>query len=149
MIKVQESDFCVAEEYAAMTRGNTKAGAVVFFVGLVRDFNQNKKVNALTLEHYPAMTEQVLQDIVQQARSRWSLDRVRLIHRVGRLTLNEQIVFVAVSSQHREDAFAAAQFLMDILKTQAPFWKKEETEKGDEHWVDANNKDTISAQRWL
>ncbi|AWB68331.1 molybdopterin synthase catalytic subunit MoaE [Saccharobesus litoralis] len=147
MIKVQTADFDVGQEYAELIAGNTSAGAVVFFVGLVRDFNQDNTVQGLELEHYPAMTEKVLHEIVEQAKARWPIERVRLIHRVGKLAINDQIVFVAVSSKHREASFAAAQFLMDILKTKAPFWKKETTDKG-QRWVEANQKDEDGAKRW-
>ncbi len=146
-IRVSEQDFNVADEYQAMTHANPTDGAVVFFVGLVRDFNQGEKVKELTLEHYPAMTEKSLASIIKQARERWQLGRVRLVHRVGLLNINEQIVFVAVSSKHREDAFSACQFIMDYLKTEAPFWKKEQTTQGDV-WVESNAKDTVARERW-
>ena len=146
-IRVSEEDFSVQHEYQAMIENNPRDGAVVFFVGLVRDFNQGNKVSGLTLEHYPAMTEKALQAIIQKAKQRWSLGRVRLVHRVGRLRINDQIVFVAVSSKHREDAFSAAQFIMDYLKTEAPFWKKEVTERG-ERWVEANDKDQQAREHW-
>jgi molybdopterin synthase catalytic subunit len=147
MIQVTEQDFDVAEQYAALVDNNSRDGAVVFFVGLVRDFNQGFSIRGLQLEHYPAMTEKALHAIVQQAKQRWPLGRVRLIHRVGKLKVNDQIVFVGVTSQHREASFEAAQFIMDYLKTQAPFWKKELTDEG-ERWVDANSKDQRARQRW-
>ena len=147
MITVQQEDFDVAKEYAALIEDNTTDGAVVFFTGLVRDFNQGNSVNGLTLEHYPAMTEKVLNDIVDQAKQRWKLGRVRVIHRVGKLDLGDQIVFVGVTSQHRESAFEANQFIMDFLKHQAPFWKKERTQKG-ERWVEAEDKDKKAQQKW-
>lgn len=146
-IAVQAQDFCVADEYQALCRDNTQDGAVCAFCGLVRDFNQGHVINALTLEHYPAMTTKSLSRIVEQARARWSLGRVRLIHRVGTLNLGEQIVFVGVSSRHRGDAFAACEFIMDCLKTQAPFWKKEHTQHG-ERWVQANADDQHKADSW-
>jgi molybdopterin synthase catalytic subunit len=120
---------------------------VVTFVGLVRDINQGNSVKELTLEHYPGMTEKSLKTIVQQAKQRWSLGKVRVIHRIGRLKLNDQIVFVGVTSRHREAAFAASQFIMDYLKNQAPFWKKETTDDGED-WVDFNEKDQQAMQRW-
>ncbi|WP_144395331.1 molybdopterin synthase catalytic subunit MoaE [Pleionea sediminis] len=147
MIRVTEDDFNVADEYRALINDNGKDGAVVFFVGLVRDMNQGSKILNLQLEHYPAMTEKALQRIVEQAKSRWQLGRVKLIHRIGSLSINDQIVFVGVTSQHREASFQAAQFIMDYLKTEAPFWKKERTPEG-ERWVDANDKDTEAKSRW-
>lgn len=146
-ITVSDNDFNVADEYEAIIRNNSSDGAVVFFVGLVRDFNQGQNINELTLEHYPAMVERTLNTIVEQARSRWQLGRIRLIHRVGTLKVNDQIVLVAVSSPHRQSSFDAAQFIMDYLKTEAPFWKKEKTNEG-EHWVSDNQKDHKARKRW-
>lgn len=148
LIKVQNEDFNVAEEYQRLTQDNQQDGAVVFFVGLVRDFNQEQSIKSLTLEHYPAMTEKVLNKIVEQARDKWPLGRIAVVHRVGTMQLGEQIVFVGVTSQHRQAAFEAGQFIMDILKTQAPFWKKEQTHQGS-HWVDAKESDQQQAQSWL
>lgn len=142
-VSVQESDFDCGAEIAALSVGDDEAGAVASFVGLVR----GGEVLAMTLEHYPGMTEQALQDIVDQARRRWTLRRTCVIHRVGRLAPGAQIVFVGVSSRHRGDAFAACAFIMDYLKTQAPFWKKEETPAGA-HWVDARESDEAAARRW-
>lgn len=147
MISVQSADFDVAAEYASLVDNDVDAGAVVLFVGRVRELNLSRQVTGLLLEHYPGMTEKALEDILEEARSRWQLLRCRIIHRVGLLTLGDQIVLVGVTSPHREQAFAAAEFLMDYLKTRAPFWKKEMTETGD-HWVDAQEKDIASAQRW-
>ncbi len=146
-IKVQTDDFDVAQEYAALREDNTQDGAIVFFAGLVRDMNQGKNVTGLFLEHYPAMTEKALANIVDQACERWPLSRVRVIHRVGQLHISDQIVFVAVSSCHREAAFDACHFIMDFLKNQAPFWKKETTQQGD-HWVKALAKDEASLKKW-
>ena len=123
MISVQTQDFSLADEYQLLSEG-TSAGAVVTFVGKVRDFNQGDEVQGLSLEHYPGMTEKALTEIVEQAKQRWSLLQVRVIHRVGDLELGDQIVFVGVSSAHRGDAFDACEFIMDYLKTKAPFWKK-------------------------
>ncbi|EWH11558.1 molybdenum cofactor biosynthesis protein E [Catenovulum agarivorans DS-2] len=148
LIKVQHDDFNVAEQYQQLIQNNQQDGAVVFFVGLVRDFNQQQSIKSLTLEHYPAMTEKVLNLIVEQAREKWPLGRISVVHRVGTMQLGEQIVFVGVTSQHRQAAFEAGQFIMDILKTQAPFWKKEQTEQGS-HWVDAKESDQTQAQTWL
>lgn len=146
MIAVQEADFSVADEYQALC-DNFSAGAVVFFVGKVRDFNQGDNVTGLSLEHYPAMTEKALHEIVEQAKTRWEILGCRLIHRVGDLALGDQIVFVGVSSPHRQAAFDACAFIMDYLKTQAPFWKKEATETGA-RWVDARESDQSAFTRW-
>lgn len=142
-ISVQEADFDVGAEVAALSAGDDGAGAVASFVGLVRGGD----IQAMTLEHYPAMTEAALTDIVAQARERWQIRHVRVIHRVGRLLPGERIVFVGVSSSHRHDAFAACEFIMDYLKTQAPFWKKEETGEGA-RWVDARESDDRALERW-
>ena len=147
MISVQQTDFDVGDEYQALIQEANSEGAVVTFVGLVRDINQGNTVKNLTLEHYPGMTEKSLKSIVQQAKQRWPLGKVRVIHRVGKLKLSDQIVFVGVTSRHRESAFSACQFVMDYLKNQAPFWKKELTEKG-ENWVEFNDKDQQALQRW-
>ncbi|UAA40553.1 molybdopterin synthase catalytic subunit MoaE [Paraneptunicella aestuarii] len=146
-ISVQSQDFDLKTEYQALTEHNQTDGAVVTFVGLVRDFNEGKSVTALHLEHYPAMAERSLQDIVAQARTRWSLGRIRVIHRFGTLSLSEQIVFVGVSAKHRGDAFGACEFIMDFLKTRAPFWKKEQSSEGL-HWVDAKQSDANKADDW-
>ncbi|KMV32007.1 molybdopterin synthase catalytic subunit MoaE [Photobacterium swingsii] len=146
MISVQEADFSVAEEYERLAQG-TSAGAVVTFIGKVRDFNQGDDVTGLSLEHYPGMTEKSLEKIVEQANARWPLLATRVIHRVGDLELGDQIVFVGVSSAHRGAAFQACEFIMDYLKTQAPFWKKERTTEAT-RWVDARDTDTSAADRW-
>jgi molybdopterin synthase catalytic subunit len=145
-IRVQQEDFDVGAELAAM-RGNRAIGALASFVGLVRDVNEGDAVRELTLEHYPGMTEKALQDIVDQACRRWDIIDVRVIHRVGTLYPADQIVFVAVASAHRGEAFAACEFIMDYLKTQAPFWKKEQSPAG-ERWVEARATDDAAAQRW-
>jgi molybdopterin synthase catalytic subunit len=132
-IRVQQEDFDVGAELTAM-RANRTLGALACFVGLVRDVNDGAQVVRLTLEHYPGMTEKALQDIVEQAKARWDILDVRVIHRVGTLHPTDQIVFVAVAGAHRGEAFAACEFVMDYLKTQAPFWKKEQTPDG-ERWV--------------
>lgn len=146
-ISVQKNDFDVGQEYSALTAGSAAAGAVVFFVGRVRDFNDGRSVIGLSLEHYPGMTERVLEQLLDEAKQRWQLVSARIVHRVGDLQLGDQIVFVGVSSAHREYAFQAAEFLMDFLKTQAPFWKKELTEVGS-IWVGANSKDEKASERW-
>jgi molybdopterin synthase catalytic subunit len=142
-VGIQQADFDVGAEVAALSAGDAGAGAVASFVGLVRGGD----ILAMTLEHYPGMTEQALADIVAQARERWQCRNVRVIHRVGRLLPGERIVFVGVASAHRHDAFAACEFIMDYLKTQAPFWKKEETAAGG-RWVDARASDERAADRW-
>jgi len=142
-VSVQEADFAVGAEIEALGAGTDNAGAVASFVGLVR----GGEILAMTLEHYPGMTEKALAEIVAEARRRWQLLDVRVIHRVGRLLPGERIVFVAVSSSHRHDAFAACAFIMDYLKTQAPFWKREDTASGG-RWVDARESDDAALARW-
>lgn len=146
-IAVQQADFDVAHEYAELRKDNCSDGAVVFFTGLVREMNQGSQVSGLTLEHYPGMTEKALQQIVADACSRWPVNRVRLIHRVGTLAISDQIVFVGVSSSHREAAFDACYYIMDYLKNRAPFWKKEVTSDG-ERWVEALDKDKQALGKW-
>ena len=146
-ILVQRADFSLADEYARLaTRADS--GAIVTFVGKVRDFNQGEEVKGLALEHYPCMTEKALADIVQEARRRWPLQECTLIHRIGELWLGDQIVLVAVSSAHRDAAFDACHFIMDFLKTRAPFWKKELTAEGEQRWVEAKDSDNAAAARW-
>ena len=147
MISVHCEDFDFAEEYQKLIKDNKSDGAVVTFVGLVRDFNEGSSVNGLFLEHYPGMTENSLKEISSQAKERWSLGRVRIIHRIGQLELGEQIVFVGVTSMHRKSAFEACEFIMDYLKTQAPFWKKETTQDGD-RWIEAKQSDQQQADKW-
>ena len=147
MIKVQSEDFNQQIEYDRL-RDASSTGAVVTFTGLVRDINAGEKISALTLEHYPAMTEKALSEIVEQAKLRWSIINVSVIHRVGELQLLDQIVFVGVASLHRGDAFAACEFIMDYLKTQAPFWKKETNHLGETYWVDARESDQNSLNKW-
>lgn len=147
-ISVQEQDFDVGAEYQQLIERHTGAGAVVFFVGRVRDTNLDQSVSGLYLEHYSGMTEKVLNDILTEARQRWDVIAVKIIHRIGQLGLGDQIVFVGVASAHRSSAFQAAEFLMDFLKTQAPFWKKELNSRGDLAWLDAQEKDEVSSQRW-
>ena len=146
-IQVQEADFSVADEYQTLCDDNRTDGAVVFFVGRVRELNQGANVSDLHLEHYPGMTEKSLGNIVSQAQERWPIQRIRLIHRVGTMAIEDQIVFVGVSSPHREAAFEACHFIMDYLKTEAPFWKKEVAQEG-ERWVDALEKDTQARAKW-
>jgi molybdopterin synthase catalytic subunit len=147
MISIQYEDFDVGAEYKALTQGDLSAGGVVTFVGRVRDLNLSRDVLGLHLEHYPGMTEKSLQDITDEAKNRWQILRCNIIHRIGDLQLGDNIVFVGVSSAHREDAFQAAEFIMDYLKTRAPFWKKELTRQGSV-WIESQEKDTQSAKRW-
>ena len=147
-IRVQTEDFDIGVESASLRRGNAGIGAVASFVGLVRDINNGDGVTGLTLEHYPGMTEKALAAIVAQAEARWDLLDCLVIHRVGELKPTDQIVLVIVASGHRGDAFAACEFIMDYLKTQAPFWKKEQTPQG-ERWVESRDGDDLAAARWL
>lgn len=147
-ISVQESDFDVGTEYQKLVMQNTSVGAVVFFVGRVRDMNLAQSVTGLYLEHYPGMTEKILEDILLEARQKWDLLSVRIIHRIGQLHLGDQIVLVGVTSAHRDMAFQAAEFLMDFLKTRAPFWKKETCATGDTTWLNEQEKDELAAKRW-
>jgi len=146
-VRIQTDDFDLSTEIAALRAGRAGVGAVVSFVGTVRDINQGTGVSSLTLEHYPGMTDKSLEDIVAQAKARWQLDQVLVIHRVGPLQPLDQIVLVAVTSAHRGEAFEACEFVMDWLKTRAPFWKKEATPQG-ERWVDARESDDAAAARW-
>lgn len=147
VIRVQQETFDVGAEVTALSRDNPTVGAVAAFVGLVRDVNEGDGVHAMTLEHYPGMTEKALEGIVAQARGRWDILDVTVIHRVGTLQPTDPIVLVAVASAHRGDAFAACEFIMDYLKTRAPFWKREET-GGGSRWVDARESDAEAAGRW-
>lgn len=147
-VTVQTENFNVGREYDLLVESNTSIGAVVFFVGRVRDFNNGINVSALSLEHYPGMTEKVLWEIMEEARLRWPLSAARIVHRVGDLYLGDQIVFVGTASAHREHAFQSAEFLMDFLKTKAPFWKKEECENGKIKWIDATDLDAEKLKRW-
>lgn len=144
---IQRETFDLGAEVDAMSRGRTDIGAIASFVGLARDRNEGSGVQAMTLEHYPGMTEKTLAALVDEAKSRWTLLDVTVIHRIGRLLPGDPIVLVAVASQHRGEAFAACEFIMDYLKTQAPFWKKEDTPEG-ERWVDARASDDAAVARW-
>ncbi|MBE7418171.1 MAG: molybdopterin synthase catalytic subunit MoaE [Ideonella sp.] len=146
-VTIQQSDFDIAAEVAALREADAQVGAVAVFVGTVRDRNDGVAVRALELEHYPGMTEQAIEAMIDEAQRRFEIRGVRVIHRVGPLALREQIVLVAVTSAHRQAAFQACEFLMDYLKTQAPFWKKETTPDG-ERWVDARVADDAAAARW-
>ena len=151
-VRVQEGDFDVGAELESLTRGNTRIGGVATFVGLVRERHVREgyhrdQVEAMTLEHYPGMTEQALEEIEAEAHRRWPLEATLIVHRHGRMTAGERIVLVAVGSPHREAAFEACAFLVDWLKTKAPFWKLEETPVG-EKWVGAHADDDQAAARW-
>ena len=147
MIRVQREDFDVGAELERLTAGNTRIGGVAAFVGLVRDLGSGEQVTALNLEHYPGMTEKKLAEIELEAHRRWPLDASLIIHRYGRLELGDRIVLVLTASPHREAALAACHFLIDWLKTDAPFWKSEETPDG-ERWVKARAEDDQAKERW-
>jgi molybdopterin synthase catalytic subunit len=146
-VRVQTRDFDVGAEILALRRGDPKIGAIASFIGLVRDVNDGDAVSEMTLEHYPGMTEKALEGIVAQAMSRWDILDVLVIHRVGTLKPTDQIVLVVVSGAHRGEAFSACEFVMDYLKTGAPFWKKERTAQGA-RWVDARESDDRAVERW-
>lgn len=146
-VTIQQDDFNLGAEVAALRDGDPQVGAVAAFVGTVRDRNDGTAVSAMELEHYPGMTERAIESMVAEARRRFDLRGVRVIHRVGALMPRDQIVLVAVTSAHRHDAFQACEFLMDYLKTQAPFWKKETTPEGA-RWVDARQADDAALARW-
>jgi molybdopterin synthase catalytic subunit len=147
MIRVQREDFDPGSEIAALTQGRSDIGGVTSFIGLVREMAGGEKITAMTLEHYPGMTERQLEAIEAQARKRWPLDAVLIIHRYGELKPGERIVLVATASSHRDAAFDACRFLIDWLKTQAPFWKQEATASGA-RWVEAKDSDDQAAARW-
>jgi len=146
-VRIQREDFDVARELERLRAGDARIGAIASFLGLVRDVNEASEVRAMTLEHYPGMTEKALAQIVEEARSRWNIIDALVIHRVGELKPGDQIVLAAVAGAHRSEAFAACEFIMDYLKTRAPFWKKEQTPTG-ERWVEARASDEEKASRW-
>jgi molybdopterin synthase catalytic subunit len=146
-VRVQAQDFDAGAEIAALRRANPKVGAVASFIGVVRDVNEGDAVRDMTLEHYPGMTERALEKIVAEAKARWDIIDVLVVHRVGRLAPTDQIVLVVVTGAHRGEAFAACEFVMDYLKTRAPFWKKERTGAGA-RWVEARIADDVAAERW-
>jgi molybdopterin synthase catalytic subunit len=146
-VRVQAEDFDLGFEVARLRAGDPRIGAVVSFVGTVRDMNDGDQVAELELEHYPGMTERSLEDIVEQARTRWPLYGALVVHRIGPMKPQEQIVLVAASAAHRGEAFAACEFIMDYLKTDAPFWKKEQTPNGA-RWVDARSSDDTAKAKW-
>jgi len=148
MIDIHTEDFDCTELYSALRQAAPgKTGAIVCFTGLVREFGDRPDIEAIELEHYPGMTEKVLGSLQEEASQRWPVLASTIVHRVGRLRLDEQIVFVGVASSHRQAAFEACEFIMDFLKTQAPFWKKEISVLGDE-WVEAKDSDNDRTLRW-
>ncbi|MBT0724474.1 molybdopterin synthase catalytic subunit MoaE [Rosenbergiella sp. S61] len=146
-IKVTSEHFSVEQEYQSAAN-NHQDGAIVFFVGKVRDLNQGQAVNQLTLEHYPGMTERVLHHLAEQARSRFVVNNITIIHRVGTFALGEEIVLVIVSASHRHAAFMATEYIMDLLKSQAPFWKREVTENGA-RWLSPTSQDNKAPEKWM
>ena len=146
-IRIQQADFDVAQEIAALSNGRTDVGAVVSFSGICRGSENGEPIAALTLEHYPGMAEAEIGRHVDEALSRWPLQGLTIIHRFGRIAPGENIVLVVTASSHRQAAFEAAEFLMDYLKTNAPFWKREESEKGTS-WIEARDHDDDAAARW-
>ena len=147
-VRVQREDFDIGADVGRLTAGRTDIGAVVTFTGVMRSENDGASVAAMTLEHYPGMTETELARVEAEAGSRWPLQASLIVHRVGALNPGDNIVLVVTASAHREAAFAAAEFLMDYLKTRAPFWKKETRTNGAERWVDARDTDETAAERW-
>ena len=150
-VRIQAGDFDVSAELDALTAGRADVGAAVgaiaSFVGLVRDVNEGASVGGMVLEHYPGMTERSIEAIVAEASARWKVLDATVIHRIGPLAPGDRIVLVAVAAPHRGEAFAACEFIMDYLKTRAPFWKKERTDQG-ERWVEARASDDVAAERW-
>lgn len=146
-ISVQTEDFDVSTELKNLSSHDKTIGALVSFVGLVRDINEGQNIQAMTLEHYPGMTEKALSEIAQEAQKRWPLQGITIIHRVGELLPSDQIVLVITASRHRHAAFESADFLMDFLKSKAPFWKKENTADGA-RWVDTRESDEVALARW-
>lgn len=147
-VRVQSEPLDALTETAPVFAGNAAVGGVVSFIGLMRDMNQGEQVTAMTLEHYPGMTEKALAGIVDEAGTRWELEAVRLIHRVGDVRPQDPIVLVAVASAHRGEAFRACEFIIDYLKTRAPFWKREQTNDGRSRWVEARASDDEAADAW-
>ncbi|MEY4120764.1 MAG: molybdopterin synthase catalytic subunit MoaE [Pseudomonadota bacterium] len=146
-VRIQTEDFNLSQEIKQLRAGDARVGAVASFVGTVRDRNDGSEVAAMTLEHYPGMTEKSLEEIIEKAKARWDIFDVLIIHRVGPLNIEDQIVLTAVTSAHRGEAFAACEYVMDYLKTLAPFWKKEDTPEGA-RWVDARLSDDEALKKW-
>lgn len=148
MIRVQSEDFDIGAEISRMTAGNTEIGGLASFVGLVRDYAGDEKISSMTLEHYPGMTEKQLAKLEAEARERWDLQDVLIIHRYGKLNPGDRIVLVVTASAHREASLESCQFLIDWLKTKAPFWKLEDRESGAQ-WVDSRSEDSVAADKWV
>lgn len=148
MIRVQTEDFDIGAEISRMTAGNTEIGGLASFVGLVRDYAGNEKISSMTLEHYPGMTEKQLAKLEAEARERWELQDVLIVHRYGTLNPGDRIVLVVTASAHREASLESCQFLIDWLKTKAPFWKLEDRESGAQ-WVESRDEDSVSADKWV
>lgn len=146
---MQTDDFDAGVEARLLIKDTAEAGAIAQFIGVMRDNNEGDAVSAMTLEHYPGMTEKSIDNILNSAEKRWPIIGASVIHRVGTLRPGEQIVFVAVSARHRKAAFQACEFIMDILKSQAPFWKKELLNSGETRWVDTRDSDAAALARWL
>jgi molybdopterin synthase catalytic subunit len=146
-IRIQTEPFDIAQEQRSLYSGHPGVGALVTFVGLMRDINEGDRISCMVLEHYPGMTENALRGIAEEAAERWEVNAIRIVHRVGHLAPQDAIVLVAVTSAHRGEAFRACEFLIDYLKTRAPFWKKETTDEGD-RWVEARASDDDAADRW-
>jgi molybdopterin synthase catalytic subunit len=146
-IRIQQRPFDAAAEIRQLIQADQSMGAVVNFVGVMRNMNEGDAVSEMTLEHYPGMTENALKQIVAEARERWQLGKVTVIHRVGKLLPSDEIVLVAVTAEHRGEAFDGCEFIIDFLKTKAPFWKKEKTPDG-ERWVEERNTDVDAAAQW-
>lgn len=147
-VRVQEADFDLGAEVRALTGARSDIGAIVTFTGTVRGTSHGNPITAMTLEHYPGMTELELERVEAEARRRWPLEASLIVHRIGRLAPGDNIVLVVAASAHRHAAFEAAEFLMDYLKTRAPFWKKETDAEGAGHWVDAREADAAAEARW-
>lgn len=148
MIRVQTEDFDIGAEISRMTAGNTEIGGLASFVGLVRDYAGDEKISSMTLEHYPGMTEKQLAKLEAEARERWDLQDVLIVHRYGKLNPGDRIVLVVTASAHREASLESCQFLIDWLKTKAPFWKLEDRESGAQ-WVDSRTEDSVAADKWV
>jgi molybdopterin synthase catalytic subunit len=146
-ISIQENDFDLASEMAVLRGSSAKIGALVSFVGLVRDFSQNDPIENIFLEHYPGMTEKALEKMINEATQRWNLLGTRVIHRIGTLLPNDQIVLVATAAMHRGEAFSGCEFIIDYLKTAAPFWKKEQTAQGAQ-WLETRETDMQRSAHW-
>ncbi len=148
MIRVQQEDFCITSLLNLWRKNQSHVGAIGFFLGVMRDMNLGDEVGSLTLEHYPGMTEKMLERIVHNAKEKWGIMDALIVHRVGKLYPNDQIVLVAASSEHREDALQACAFIMDYLKMRSPFWKQEETVDGRLRWLKQQDKDIFAESKW-